>query len=113
MISGDGAIGYKASIRNLCAPFHLKNLLVYEETLQPGMSASRLHFHTLKEEMIIVLEGKLRVTCGESSKELESGSVFGFPPGPGNAHFLTNIGPCDARYLSIGTASELDKAVYV
>ncbi len=111
-ISGGGDTGYKSSIRNLTAPFGLESLMVHEETLQPGDNGSRPHFHSSKEELIIVLEGKLQITCGDASETLTSGSVFGFPPGPAHRHYVTNIGDQDAKYISVSICDPEDEVVY-
>jgi len=111
-ISGIGDNSYKSAIRNLCAPFGLSSLVVHEETLQPGANGSKPHFHTSKEELIVVLQGEIRATCGENVELLSSGSVYGFPCGPDNTHYVTNVGDVEARYLSIGVMEPEDQVVY-
>ena len=111
-ISDKNGSSYRAALRNLCEPFDLRNLLVHEETLLPGDSGSRPHYHTAKEEIIVILEGLVRVSIGDRVEELGPGAVFGFPPGVANRHFLTNVGTSIARYLSIGTVIESDRTIY-
>jgi len=68
------------------------SLGVFELTVPPGSNVPPPHSHAKNEEFIYVLEGKLRYTVGEKSRDLGAGEAMQTPRG--TAHAFSN--PFDA-----------------
>ncbi len=75
---------------------------VYE--LQPGEEMV-FHYHVHREELLIVLEGRLSLRSAAGWEELSEGEVVAFPRGERGAHGYRNTGDDRARVLMI---SEMD-----
>lgn len=101
-----------SAVRSLSEAFQLKALLIHQETLPPGQAASAAHYHTVKEELIYLLQGTLVAYLGEERLTMVAGDFLGFPPSP-VAHRLVNESTETAVFLSIGTRSEQDQTVFV
>jgi (S)-ureidoglycine aminohydrolase len=78
---------------------HLDRLEIHTSTLQPGKSPHASHTHTDEEELIIVKEGKLKVTIKDKTETLGPGSIaFALP---GDEHGFTNGGDVPVTYYVI------------
>jgi uncharacterized cupin superfamily protein len=75
---------------------------VYE--LQPG-DEMVFHYHVHREELLIVLAGRLRLRTAAGWEELPEGEVVAFPRGARGAHGYRNDGDMPVRVLMI---SEMD-----
>lgn len=91
--------------------FSLNNFGVNLTELQPGARSSLLHYHTLQDEFIYVLEGRLTLLLGTTESELQAGMCCGFPA-MSLAHSLLNKSDSPARYLEIGDRTEGDESQY-
>jgi uncharacterized cupin superfamily protein len=70
----------------------------------PGAATFPLHAHFNNEELLLVLEGRLRLTVADgSSRELAPGDVVACPAGRAGAHRLDNDGDEAARVLIVST----------
>ena len=87
-------VGAAAGARDLGAS-------LYE--LQPGGAISPYHLHYGNEELLIVLSGQPRLRTPAGSRNLRSGAVVAFPPGPDGAHRVSNPGPDIATVLIVST----------
>ncbi len=67
----------------------------------PGKTAFPFHFHSAFEEAIYVLEGTGSLRIGDQRVEVRAGDYISFPPGPEQAHALTNSGATPLRYLAM------------
>lgn len=65
----------------------------------PPAPGPPLHVHTVEEETIYLLDGRLSVTLRERITELSDGAVAHIPKGV--PHTLANLGPGSARLLII------------
>jgi uncharacterized cupin superfamily protein len=72
--------------------------------LQPGQEMV-FHYHLQREELLIVLTGRLDLRTANGWEELPEGEVVAFPRGERGAHGLRNSGDGPARALMI---SEMD-----
>jgi uncharacterized cupin superfamily protein len=67
--------------------------------LPPGKTAFPFHFHSALEEAIYVLEGEGTLRVGKDQISVGQGDYVALPPGPDNAHALSNRGQGPLRYL--------------
>ena len=81
-------------------------------TLAPGGTSSLRHWHTLEDELVVVLRGQLvlKTDCGEQI--LSAGMFAGFPAGKRDAHQFVNRSTEPAEYLEIGDREPGDTAFY-
>jgi (S)-ureidoglycine aminohydrolase len=77
----------------------LANLEIHTSTLQPGKSPHPSHTHNDVEELIIVKEGRLKITIKDKSKIVGPGSVA--LAVPGEEHGFENGGETPATYYII------------
>lgn len=98
--------------RPLGEHFGLRNFGINLTTLAPGAVSALRHAHTLQDEFLYVLSGRVRLECDSGVWELGAGMCAGFPAGTGNAHRLVNPGSQDATYLEVGDRTPGDAATY-
>jgi uncharacterized cupin superfamily protein len=71
------------------------------------------HFHHGREELLIVLHGRLTLRTPNGSRELGSGAaVVHFPVGPEGAHAITKDDEEPVRYLMVSTLVSPDATEY-
>jgi (S)-ureidoglycine aminohydrolase len=71
------------------------NMEIHATTIEPGKAAHAPHKHA-EEEMLIVKEGKIKMTIGDKSQVLGPGSVA--ISMPGDEHSAVNVGDTKATY---------------
>lgn len=91
----------------------LRDLFVHHEIIPAGRRASGAHFHTRREEMVIVLQGQVIAWSEGSECVLGTGDVMAFPAGEAHAHCLLNDSSEDARLLVISSNPGGDHVGYV
>lgn len=91
----------------------LRDLFVHHEVIPPGRRASGAHFHTHREEMVLVLEGEVTAWSNGAELLLGPGDVVAFPPGEAHAHCLRNDALEDARVLVVASNPSADDVRYV
>ena len=69
---------------------------VWEEIVAPGWGPP-LHVHNGEDEMFHVLEGRIRIWCGEETLEVTAGTTAVLPRGV--RHRFENVGETVARIL--------------
>jgi uncharacterized cupin superfamily protein len=80
--------------------------------LPPGEALCPYHYEYV-EEWLLVLDGSgVAVRTPEGEKQLASGDVVCFPPGPSGAHKVVNRGDDPAHVLMFSSAREPAVAVY-
>lgn len=82
----------------------LQALGICYETLPPGKRSAYPHAHTLEEEFVYILKGRLTLWMNGYTKELKEGSFAAFPANTGIAHVLINDTDETVVYLCIGEA---------
>ncbi|KNC52057.1 cupin domain-containing protein [Thecamonas trahens ATCC 50062] len=85
---------------------------VNRTTLAPGAWTAQRHWHTINDEMVIVVSGEvvLVTECGE--RVLHTGEAVGFPAGKANGHCIKNVSEAEAVILEIGAREPGDGARY-
>lgn len=72
---------------------------IHATTLQPGMAPHAAHKHDTEEELVIIKEGKVKVTIEDQSRILGPGSVAFAEIG--DMHGFSNAGDTEATYYVI------------
>lgn len=70
------------------------------------------HYHVAREEMMIVLEGKVSLRSADGWEELPEGEVVAFPRGERGAHGYRNDGDGPARVLMVSEMEGPNISVY-
>lgn len=106
--------GEKLSLARSLSDFAgIETLLVHHEVLPPGRRASGPHFHSVKEEIFIVLAGTPSVWVDGEVFELKQGNSVGFNNRENRAHMLVNASGEEAVILTIGTNPGDDVTTFV
>lgn len=106
--------GEKLSLAYSLSDFaNIKTLLVHHEVLLPGRRASGAHFHSVKEEISIVLSGTPSVWLDGRTCALKAGDFVGFNAREQVAHMLLNTSDEPAIILTIGTNPRDDVTTFV
>src|SRR5919197_5133230 len=79
--------------------------------LQPGEEMV-FHYHVQREELLIVLEGRLNLRAADGWEELPEGEVVAFPRGESGAHGYRNDGDAPVRVLMISEMTGANISVY-
>lgn len=96
-MSGDVIRVGQLEIRYLVDGTASQGLGVFELNVPPGANVPPPHSHTLNEEFFYVLEGSLRYTVDDVSRELAPGDWMSTPRG--SVHGFRNDGAGPARAL--------------
>lgn len=104
--SGESIQGIRVAAR--AGSEHL-GATVYE--LQPG-DEMVFHYHVQREELLIVLAGRLRLRTAAGWAELPEGEVVAFPRGASGAHGYRNDGGKPVRVLMISEMNGPNLSVY-
>jgi len=91
--------------RRLGTAAGLKTLGINLLELEPGAWSSQLHWHTLAEEFVLVLEGEVVLVTGGGEELLRAGDCAGFTAGDPNGHHLQNRSERRAIILEVGPAN--------
>jgi uncharacterized cupin superfamily protein len=105
-LAGDGARAVRIAER--AGAEHLGASL-YELQPRQGMV---FHYHVQREELLIVLEGRLSVRSAAGWEELPEGEVVAFPRGERGAHGYRNDGDAPVRVLMISEMNGPNISVY-
>lgn len=104
--------GYRAAEADLglMGRGHDLNVRLYE--VPAGQSLCPYHYE-YEEEWLLLLSGTLHLRAPAGERELPTGALVRFAPGPEGAHKVTNRGDGEpARLLMFGSAREPAVAVY-
>ena len=80
--------------------------------LDPGEGTAPYHYHSGREEWLLVLAGTPTVRHPEGEDVLANGDVVCFPDGPAGAHRIVNLSSETSRLLLISTVTRPDTAHY-
>ncbi len=79
--------------------------------LQPG-DEMVFHYHMQREELLIVLAGRLNLRTADGWEELPEGEAVAFPHGEHGAHGYRNDGDAPVRVLMISEMNAPNISVY-
>jgi uncharacterized cupin superfamily protein len=79
--------------------------------LQPG-DEMVFHYHVQREELLVVLEGRLSLRTASGWEELPEGEVVAFPRGERGAHGYRNYGDTPVRVLMVSEMNAPNISVY-
>jgi uncharacterized cupin superfamily protein len=100
------------AFRRLADRFGLTQLGVNMVTLAPGAQSGLRHWHSLEDEFIYVLEGKVTLRSDAGEFHLHKGMCIGFKARDRNAHLMLNRSDAVAHYLVIGSRVAGDVSFY-
>lgn len=87
--SKTGEIYSKSAVLTDFFDFH--DMFVHHEILQSGRRSSVPHYHTLQEEMVIILYGSPTCYLGKEKIQMQPGDVVGFKPNLAESHYIENL----------------------
>jgi uncharacterized cupin superfamily protein len=79
--------------------------------LAPG-DGMHFHYHLGREELLIVLSGRLSLRTGDGWRELAEGELVAFPRGERGAHGFENRGEAAVRVLVVSEQNAPNVSVY-
>jgi uncharacterized cupin superfamily protein len=103
--------GYRSGVARVGEAVGGEALAVKVYELPPGESVCPYHYE-YEEEWLLVLQGSVLLRTGDGERELGTGEIVCFPPGPAGAHKTTNRGEAAARIVMFSSAREPAVAVY-
>jgi len=92
--------------------FDFENIFVHHEILLPGKRSSAPHYHTLREEMVVVLSGLPTCYLGKQKIQMKSGDVIGFKPGLAESHYFKNLSEKIVYLLVICSNHPKDRTIF-
>jgi uncharacterized cupin superfamily protein len=98
--------------RKLGDVFGLTNFGVNLTHLEPGAVSALLHYHTVQDEFVFILEGNPTVVIGNEEYQLAPGDCVGFKAGTGVPHQVANRTQEVVAYIEVGDRSPDDSGAY-
>lgn len=90
----------------------IEDLVVMHEELPPGHRTSSPHYHTLKNELYIVLKGKPTAQVDGIKFEMATGDYIVFESKQNETHCLINEGNDPVELLTVSSCPPEDVIVY-
>lgn len=90
-----------------------RSLFVHHDIIPPGRRASGRHFHTERDEVVIVLEGEVTYVHAGVRRRARRGDAIGFPRGEDYAHAIENRSKKRAVVLVVANAAPGDVTIHV
>lgn len=72
-------------------------------TLAPGAWSSQRHWHSVEDEMVVMLSGEAVLVEDGGETPMRPGDIATFPAGAPNGHHLQNRSDAAVTFLAIGT----------
>jgi uncharacterized cupin superfamily protein len=104
--------GYAARLSPLGPDLRAQMLGATLYELDPGQGTAPYHYHSGREEWLLVLSGTPTVRHPGGEDELITGDVVCFPDGPAGAHRVVNRGSDPCRLLLLSTTERPVSAHY-
>lgn len=89
-------------VRRLAAPTGLTEMGASHVVLKPGAWTSQRHWHTLEDELLVMLSGEAVLVEDEGETVLRAGDIAVWPKGIRNGHCLQNRSETDCSLIAIG-----------
>ena len=102
-----------STARSLSDFVGITSLLVHQEVISPGRRSASAHYHSVKEEIFLVLSGTPTIWIEGEVKRLEPGDFVGFNAKEPLTHMLLNLSDEPAVVLTIGTNPPDDQITFV
>ena len=91
----------------------VRSRFIHHDVIPPGRRASGRHFHTERDEVVIVLEGTVQYDRGGARGVAHAGDAIGFPAGEASAHAIENHSSEPATILVVSNAAKADVTIHV
>jgi uncharacterized cupin superfamily protein len=99
--------------RRLAPAAGLSTMGVSHVTLKPGAWSSQRHWHTLEDELVVVLSGEAVLVDDDGEHVLRAGDCAAFPAGDRNGHHLQNRSEADCVFVAVSSGdAEADGGEY-
>lgn len=86
----------------LTRQFGLSQFGVNRVELAPGSWSTQRHWHSVNDEVVVVVSGELVLVTDEGEELLKAGDCVGFKAGEANAHHLQNRSNEIAVFFDVG-----------
>lgn len=90
----------------------IDSLFVHHDIIPPGRRASAPHHHTSRDEIVVVLSGRVRAWQAGTEIELREGDAIAFAAGPGGRHYIANDTAEPATILVVASSAPHDSTVF-
>ena len=90
-----------------------RSLFIHHDVIPAGRRASGRHFHTERDEVVIVLEGEISYVHAGVRRRARRGDAVGFPRGEDYAHAIENRTRKRAVVLVIANVAPGDVTIHV
>jgi uncharacterized cupin superfamily protein len=81
-------------------------------TLPPGTWSSQRHWHSIEDELVVMLTGELVLVTDAGEEPLRPGDVATFPKNVPDGHHLQNRSDAPATFLVVGRSFDEDEVTY-
>ena len=98
--------------RRLGDVFGLTNFGINLTHLEPGAVSALIHWHSVQDEFVYVLEGTATVVFGDTEYQLAPGDCIGFKAGTGIAHHVVNRTDELVTIIEVGDRSPGEKGEF-
>lgn len=98
--------------RRLGDVFGLTNFGINLTHLDPGAVSALIHWHSVQDEFIYVLEGVATVVFGDTEYQLTAGDCIGFKAGTGTGHQVVNRTDERVTFIEVGDRSPGEKGEF-
>ena len=71
-------------------------------TLQPGAWSSQRHWHSVEDELVMMVSGALVLVEDGGETQMTPGDIAAFKAGTANGHHLHNRSDAPATFLAVG-----------
>jgi uncharacterized cupin superfamily protein len=80
--------------------------------LPPGAWSTQRHWHSVNDELVVVIAGEITVVSDDGEEHLGPGDAYAFPAGQVNPHHLQNRGNIVAIFYDIGGRDAYDVSTF-
>ncbi|MFT3966945.1 MAG: cupin domain-containing protein [Sphingobium sp.] len=96
----------------LTRAFGIAQFGVNRVELPPGKWSTQRHWHSINDEVVIVISGEVTVVSDDGEEVLGPGDSIAFPAGRANPHHLQNRGSEIAIFYDIGGRDAYDVSTF-
>lgn len=111
-VDGDEPPGYDSRWAEIDPEIGAEHLAGNLAELGPGQHSGPYHWEAGLEEWLFVLSGRPTVRTPDGERELRSGDIVCFPPGPEGAHQVINHGHEPSRFIIVSDRTTPKAVVY-
>lgn len=103
---------YSYSMKKIASVFGAKKLGFNIEVMDPKTFSCPYHYHTLEEELILVIEGEATVRCNGEFRRVKAGDLVFYGMGPDAAHNMYNHSDQPFKYFVLSSQAADEVCYY-